>query len=182
MDWDSFLDFVLDREGRSVHTDHRDPGGQTAWGISRKYHPDWPGWALVDQGESSGPQFEASVRAFYRDLLAPFWDNLKPRIREAVCDAIVNMGEGTPTDNMLGAIELLQHSMNRIAGSTWMTVDGKFGPKTKAAVKTMDPAALAFAFCGFRLAEYADRARKYPSKRPFLSGWLWRVQQLMAAI
>jgi lysozyme family protein len=182
MNWDQFVEFVLDRESRVVHHDPRDPGGQTAWGISRKFHPGWPGWVLVDRGISSGPQFESLVRAFYRDFLSPYWDHLPPRLREAVCDAIVNMGPGRAGDQVKGAVEILQHAMNRIGGSEWVKVDGSFGPKTKAAVKTMDPGPLAFAVCAFRLAEYSERARRDPSARVFLAGWLRRVHLLMEAI
>ncbi len=182
MTWEQFFEWLMDREGRCVHTDKRDPGGQTAWGIARKYHPDWPGWVLVDRGYSSGPQFESLVRAFYRDLLAPYWDNLKPMVREAVCDAVVNMGAGKPGDKDKGAVEILQHAMNRLAGTEWVEVDGDFGPQTRAATKTMDPFALAYAVCAFRLAEYAERARRNPEKRVFLEGWLRRVHLLMEAI
>ncbi len=38
-EWKNFFNFLMDREVRSVTNDPRDPGGQTAWGIARKYHP-----------------------------------------------------------------------------------------------------------------------------------------------
>lgn len=182
MTWEQFFEWLMDREARTVHTDPRDPGGQTAWGIARKFHPGWPGWALVDQGSSSGPQFEALVRAFYRDLLAPYWDRLPAMLREAVCDAVVNMGPGRPGDNARGAVELLQHAINRLAGVNLVTEDGVLGPKTMGAVKRMDPAALAMTVCALRMGEYVARARRNPEKRVFLAGWLSRVHLLMETI
>lgn len=182
MNWEQFLEFVLDREDRSVSNDPRDPGGQTAWGISRKFHPDWPGWVLVDQGITSGPKFESLVRAFYRDLLAPFWDHLKPKAREAVCDAVVNMGTGRQKDKVKGGVEILQYALNLLAGTEWVEVDGDFGPQTKAAVKTVDPSALALAVCAVRMAEYGERVRQNPKKIVFLVGWIRRVNLLMGAI
>lgn len=45
---------VLDHEGLYSH-DARDPGGETYKGISRRAHPNWPGWAIIDQLKSDTP-------------------------------------------------------------------------------------------------------------------------------
>lgn len=53
-------------------TDHAaDYGRQTYAGISRRYHPDWKGWALVDDQRDVPEQL---VRAFYREQ---FWDAIE---------------------------------------------------------------------------------------------------------
>jgi len=150
----------------------------TAWGISRRYNPKWKGWELVDQGIVSGQQFEAAVELFYLALCRYYWSVMGERLREAFCDALVNMGPGKKGDKVLGAVELLQHAMNRLAGSDYVEVDGVFGPQTRAALKTVDRSALAYAFCALRCAEYAKRdGAKY-----YLSGWVRRVGLLMEAM
>lgn len=178
MNWPEFYSFVLDREARVVHQDPRDPGGMTAWGISRRYNPTWPGWDLVNQGIVSGQQFEAAVERFYLALCRYYWSCMGPRLREAFCDALINMGSGKKGDRVLGAVELLQHAMNRLAGSDYVTVDGVFGAQTRAALKTVDAGALAFTLCALRCAEYAAR----DGARYYLGGWIKRVGLIMEAI
>lgn len=182
MNWEQFFEFEMDREGRSVHQDYRDPGKQTAWGISRRFNPNWHGWSLVDRGIVSGPEFEAAVKDFYWRLCKFYFEGMAPRLREAFCDALVNMGPGKKGDHIRGAVEILQHAMNRMAGSDFVSVDGVYGPQTRAALKTVDPAALAYAMCAWRLAEYGQRAREGSAMRWALDGWINRVRSLMEVI
>lgn len=182
MTWEQFFTWIMDREARAITNDPRDPGGQTCWGISRRYHPRWPGWRLVDAGVVARSVLEPVVSDFYRGLLRGYWDTLPPRLAPAVCDAVVNMGAGRTGDEDLGAIELLQLALNRLAGSDYVDVDGDFGPQTRAAVRTADPAAVAFAVCALRQDEYAARCRRNPAKKVYLNGWLARVGSLMRII
>jgi lysozyme family protein len=182
MNFEEFIDFELARERHVVHQDPRDPGLQTASGISRRWNPGWHGWALVDRGVVSGPEYDAAVRDFYRRLLKFYWNIMPPRLREAFCDALVNMGAGRKGDAVMGAVELLQHAMNRLAGSGYVVVDGVFGPQTRAALKTVDPSALAYCLCAYRLVEYGLRARSGSEMRWALDGWINRVFLLMEAL
>lgn len=182
MTWEQFFAWLMAREGRTVTHDPRDPGGQTAWGISRRYHQLWRGWALVDRGIVSGPEFERAVSEFYAGAYKTLWESLPPRVREVLIDGMVNMGPGEAGDKKMGAVEILQVALNRLAGSDYVTVDGDLGSQTMAAVKTVDPSALAFAMCAIRMAEYNRRAIADVSKKVWLSGWIERVRLLMAAI
>ena len=182
MTWEAFLEFEFDREKRVVHQDPRDPGELTAWGISRRYHPHAAVWGLVDRGITSGPEFVAAVHDFYWRFLKFYWQAMQPRLREAFCDALVNMGPGKKGDRVHGAVELLQHAMNRLAGSSFVAVDGVFGKQTRAALKTLDASALAYCMCAYRQAEYAKRGRNGSEMRWALDGWLSRVFLLMEAI
>lgn len=175
MTWEQFFNWLMAWEGRTVHSDPRDPGGQTCWGISRRYHPGWPGWQLVDAGTTSVPDLERAVSAFYRVEYTELWALLPARVREVAVDTAVNMGH-------VYAVQCLQDAMNRLAGSEYVAVDGQLGPQTKAAIKTVDPSALAFTMAAIRMAEYNRRARKDKAKAVFLSGWLNRVSDLMGAI
>jgi lysozyme family protein len=53
MKWDEFFDWLMSKEGKAITADPRDAGGQTCWGISRRYNPQWTGWALVDAGATT---------------------------------------------------------------------------------------------------------------------------------
>lgn len=173
MTWEQFFEWLMKWEGKTVTNDPRDPGGQTAWGISRRYHPDWPGWALIDAGKTD--EVETLVSAFYRETYRTLWDAAPVRVRPVLVDTAVNMGS-------MYAVQLLQDGMNKLAGSEYLTVDGKWGPKTDYALKHAHHDGLAYAMCALRMAEYNRRARKDKSKQAFLQGWLNRVSDLMAAI
>jgi lysozyme family protein len=175
MTWEQFFEWLMKWEGETVTNDPRDQGGQTAYGISRRYHPQWPGWALIDQGVTSGRELEDLVSAFYRETYAALWDGAPVRVRPVLVDTAVNMGSTY-------AVQLLQDGMNKLAGSEYLTVDGKWGPKTDYALKHAHHDGLAYAMCALRMAEYNRRARKDKAKQVFLPGWLNRVADLMVAI
>lgn len=182
MKWDNFFNWMMDREGRLITSDPHDPGGQTAWGIARKYHPDWPGWKMVDAGITSGPVFEKAVSDFYMGFLGPYWNTMPERVREAFCDALCNMGPGKRGDKDLGAVEILQVALNRLAGHEYVEVDGNLGPNTRAAIKNLDPNGLAMTMCLMRIEEYRARVERDPRKSRYLAGWLNRVSLLARII
>lgn len=175
MTWEQFFEWLMKWEGKTITNDPRDPGGQTAWGISRRYHPDWPGWALIDRGENTGLNIEMAVSNFYRETYRSLWDAAPVRVRPVLVDTAVNMGSTY-------AVQLLQDGMNKLAGSEYLTVDGKWGPKTDYALKHAHHDGLAYTMCALRMAEYNRRARKDKNKQVFLGGWLNRVADLMVAI
>lgn len=171
MSWAQFFAWLLLWEGRKVHTTKGDAGLQTAWGISRRYHPDWRGWVLVDAG-NFGPALEAAVTEFYWDTYGPFWTALPARVRAAFVDTAVNMGVDY-------AISLTQDALNHLVGNRWVEVDGKWGPQTMAAMKTVDPAAVAGWMLALRAVEYARRGKEGDSRRQWLDGWMNRLRSLM---
>ena len=175
-EWNEFFAWLMDREERVVHTDPNDAGGQTCWGISRKYNPAWRGWALVDRGAWAA-DLEPVVKEFYENLLGKYWDILGDKIREAFCDAYVNMGGGRKGDKNEGAIELLQRAVNCLNAKKVLEVDGGFGNATARAVMGEDPIALAYTFCALRLCEYRKRKNK-----TYENGWLNRVQLMVEYI
>lgn len=180
VEWKNFFKFLMDREDRSVSNDPRDPGGQTAWGISRKYHPNWMGWALVDKGITKGPEFESAVVQFYANLLFPWWYLMEKRLREVFCDSFVNMGLGRAGDNNQDAGELLQQSLNLLAGSEYVKVDGDVGKITKLALSKENHTALAYTMIALRFSEYRKRGT---GKMAWAKeGWLNRVDHLLSYI
>lgn len=175
MQWAEFFDWLMEWEGRTVTDDPRDPGGLTAWGISRRYWPAWYGWRLVDNGITAGPEFESAVNDFYQGSYQGLWSVAPERVREVLVDTAINMGN-------VYAIQLLQASMCRLAGSRYLPVDGKWGPLTTEALKHAHHDGLAFTMCAGRMAEYVRRAGKDKAKLVFLQGWLNRVSGLMGVI
>lgn len=135
-----------------------DKGGWTFAGISRVFWPYWPGWALLDAGESwTSLRLAGLVQNFYFEK---FWmkingENLPPRIAQQVFDMAVNSG---PDD----AAMCLQCALGMVK------VDGDIGPKTCGAVRMADQVRLAMRF-------NAQRARHYAKSRPLQPGWFNRL-------
>lgn len=170
--WPQMRTWLLSWETLAVTDIPGDPGGQTAGGISRRYHPLASVWQLVDRGIASGPEYEAAVNEFYDQKYQPDFELLPRRMRAVFVDTAVNMGR-------VYAIQATQAALCRIAGTDYVNIDGVMGPQTLTAVKHCDPSAVAFAMCALRLAEYGRRGRKGDSRRAFLDGWINRVRDLM---
>ncbi|WP_390484105.1 glycosyl hydrolase 108 family protein, partial [Staphylococcus pseudintermedius] len=81
------------------------PGGQTAWGISRRYFPKWAGWGLVDSGRANDTRFESLVSEFYLTQYADLWRCIPARANAVAVDTAINMGRAY-------AIQCLQDAMN----------------------------------------------------------------------
>jgi lysozyme family protein len=94
-------------------------GGETYKGISRRYHPSWPGWKIVDacKGKSdflnkiySDEKLEELVIGFYKEH---FWDvNLldevsSQSVANEMFDTGVNMGVGRAAKFLQKALNVL---------------------------------------------------------------------------
>jgi lysozyme family protein len=136
--------------------DSNDAGGETFRGISRVSHPDWEGWAIVDDIKNSlGPQkwnsrntwkkiddlaaekigLNRLTRDFYeQNYYGPLF-NLIPKIPTLVIDKMfdlrVNMGAKNSN-------KILQRAINSLANKN-LVVDGQLGPKTIDAAREIDP-------------------------------------------
>ncbi|MBF0261078.1 MAG: hypothetical protein HQL97_04440 [Magnetococcales bacterium] len=168
-----------------------DRGGETYRGISRVYHPKWPGWPLIDRLKNSagvpviqGADLESlngMVEAFYQ---SEFWvrcgcDRIGHQgIAEELFDSAVNVG-------VVAAQTWLQESINilnvRFRLSGQLTVDGHIGPGTLAAVaKMLERGTGVLLFRLMNLAQgahYLNLARKDPVQAKFLAGgWLDRIE------
>ena len=74
-----FLDIyriVMEYEGGYVNHPN-DPGGETYKGISRRAHPNWKGWQLIDQKK---PVPEQLVQEFYYNN---YWLRLRSEDRKS---------------------------------------------------------------------------------------------------
>lgn len=165
------LEHTLEMEGGYSH-DPKDPGGETYRGISRRYHPDWPGWRLVDSEKPlrwnqtcHNPTVEFLAREFYQ---REFWEpvrrwGLPDRTTMKLFDTGVNVG-------ISQAVRFLQ----RAAGAT---VDGRMGPQTKGAVMGMDEQALLERFAAEQMKHY----RRFCNRQGYdLDGFRRRAMWLPA--
>lgn len=170
--FDDALRFVLRWEGG--YANHpADPGGETYRGISRRAHPDWHGWAVLDtmaDKDAQSLQLELAVRAFYRKR---YWDPiygdlLPPRVALAVFDWAVHSG--------------VRHAVRALQRLVGAKVDGVMGPETLAATE---------AYIDRRAAEEIVAARRTfirrllaqrPALAVFEDGWENRIEGLARAI
>lgn len=168
---------VLKYEGGYVD-DKDDRGGETFKGISRKFHPDWKGWQIIDRlkfqkRELKSDELESLVYDFYLGLwfksAADTIDRISPKLAAEYFDAVVNMGEKE-------AVLILQRVIN-IYSDKKIKVDGILGPKTLEALEdlvSLDED-LAMAFKNYRVRAYADIVKNNPKYLKYISGWIDRA-------
>jgi lysozyme family protein len=147
-----------------------DKGGETYCGISRKWHPNWLGWKLVDKHKPlkrneiiNDPELTSLVRSFYK---VNFWDAFKGDLIESQKIATFTFDwQVTSWDD---ATEALQ----RIVG---VTPDGKVGKTTIAAVNHWNEASLLGKLIQARKQFYKELVANDPKQKDNLKGWLSRV-------
>lgn len=76
-----------------------DPGGETYKGVSRRAHPDWPGWKIIDTSLigrlDENQELQGLVHLVYRQS---YWDKLRldevtsQRVASETYDTAVNLG------------------------------------------------------------------------------------------
>lgn len=157
--FDAALVSVLEHEGGWA--DHpKDPGGATMKGVTLKTYSDWLGReASKDELRNiPGEHLKTIYKTRYWDAVRA--DELPAGVDYAVFDMAVNSGPGR-------AAKLLQAAVGA-------TPDGAIGPKTLAAVKAQDPAALIFVFQDKR----QDFLESLPTFAIFGKGWTHRVDSV----
>ena len=175
--------------------DPDDLGGETFRGISRKYHPCWPGWDLIDaytfgEPRNVGADTEAEMMAdpvlsrlveeFYK---AMFWDRFLgdlieyAQVAQELFDTGVNLGVGR-------AVRFLQAGLNVLNRNGDMfddlVEDGVMGRKTLEALSLLGHRE------GIRVllkvmnimqgAHYVERMRQSPTQEKYARGWFKRVE------
>lgn len=173
------------------YADHKDDkGGETAFGIARKFWPDWEGWKKIDEYKAqyykTKPRTMLStwinnsakvvteptmdmVSMFYK---TNFWDVMKldaildQQLANTVYDFAVNSG----TDR---AARTLQQAAND-TGLVTLSVDGKIGAKSLAAINALNPQNVYMNYNRRREAFYRSIASG--SQAQFLKSWLNRLK------
>lgn len=161
--------FTLKYEGGYVN-DPEDRGGETYRGITRKNHPNWPGWAKIDEIKPVHgviiPELEDEVNDFYRDKYWGLIENIcNGGVAAFVFDWKVNSG--------FHAIEALQ----KIIGAK---VDGVLGNNTILKTNNYNGSLLSELIAA-RRKFVADIVRRSPIQKKFLNGWLNRIAAFEAS-
>jgi len=174
-----FLPLLLKNEGYYSNRT-ADTGGETYRGISRRYHPTWAGWTLVDQEKRKhggalpwnhrifNPLLDSLIEKFYK---RNFWDGflldniLDENLQHILFDQIVNSGGY--------AIKSLQRVLKESFGKR-LIVDGAIGPKTIEATNSVEPQALFEAYKKKREDYYDKLGNKQPENK---EGWLARIRR-----
>jgi lysozyme family protein len=90
-------------------------------------------------------------------------------------DCAVNCGVG-------GAAKQLQRSLNNLAKSAVVVIDGVIGPASLAAINRVDCQELVRCYLDVRTAYYNGIVAKNSSQGDFLKGWLGRLARVGAEV
>jgi lysozyme family protein len=180
---------VLGHEGGYVN-DPKDSGGETMKGISRRYHPEWTGWPIIDTIKKNYPRAswskvmdaDASVSKLVQDFYkGKYWtplmlDEIAPALRFELFDTAINMGRKT-------AVTFLQRSLNVLNRGAVdypdIEADGKIGRNTVAAANaSRDMETLLKVLNCLQGAHYVELAERSPKNERFMRGWINRRVQL----
>lgn len=157
---------------------------ETYWGVDRRWHPTWAGWALIDG--LHGPTFAAQLaaaaarldpllREFYR---AEFWNVVAGDVMadQAIADELFDAGVmSDPNDG----VRFLQRALNGLndTGAAWdrLAVDGACGRKTQDAVaaarERYESTHIVAAQKAYRLVHCLEA----PGRAGYVAGWVTRI-------
>lgn len=172
-------------EGGYVN-DPNDKGGETYMGISRRFHPDWEGWGIVDAFKNNhainrgmiidDPDLHEHVAGFYFD---EFWNPLRlnwitsQAIANEIYDTAVNMGPKVAAKILQRALNLLNRDAkdyqdipeDGVIGKETISLTEKY-PMSDVLLKVLN---------GLQFSRYADICERDPSQEANFRGWLTRV-------
>lgn len=170
--------------------DPDDKGKETYMSISRKHHPKFKGWAIIDAARENGepiPFMELLVMKYWKDN---FWnvfdgDQHPQIISDEMLDISINMSPSA-------AIKMLQKTLNILnydskdwkKGSRFLfadlVVDGLYGGKTASGLKeiiNLKGVEVIHKHLNTKQAAYYDEiALRDPTQRKWIGGWYSRVQ------
>lgn len=180
---------TMGHEGGYVN-DKDDAGGETYRGISRRFHPSWPGWQYIDQAKGMdnfpavlkiSKDLQADVLNFYR---AQFWDRFNgdavaevaPSLANELFDTAVNMGVHRAVIFLQQALNVLNRNQQIYAD---LVPDGKFGTNTMKALQAYigndEPKLLLVVMNALQANHYLEYMGKDPVQEKYARGWFKRV-------
>ena len=153
--FDEIIQITLDHEGGYVH-DPKDLGGETNFGIAKRFYPDVDIKNLTEEG----------AKEIYKK---DYWDrnkvdDLPDELKHFFFDCCVNQGRGR-------AVKLLQQTC--VAKGADIAIDGGMGPATLGAIKKYKPELERCRM--YRVKFYMDLVARKPEQERFLYGWFRRA-------
>ena len=156
VNFDEIIEVVLEHEGGYVN-DPDDAGGETKYGIAKRWYPD------VDIKNLT---IEQAVEIYKKD----YWDknkveSLPQNLWHIYFDMCVNMGKRT-------AVKVLQRAA--VNKGRDIEVDGGLGPMTIGALKGVELDRVR----AFRVKYYVDLITARPEQEKFFLGWFRRATEV----
>lgn len=158
-----------------------DHGGETDYGIARKFWPAWTGWNIIDlyKKQNGGVHgidaymannaiMQASIANFYKQN---FWDVNKLDLihDQQIADNVYDFGVNSGTSEAAKVLQLV----------SGVSQDGIIGNATIAAVNSLDAKSLYDRYNAERVAFYHKLAVN-PGQLQFLKSWLSRIKPYAA--
>lgn len=174
--------------------DPDDFGKETYMGISRRYHPGWSGWQIIDYYKNvyksnlekfkarltSDKELSNRVKLFYK---TNYWDiNIlgefnSQDIANELFDTGVNLGYNDAAAFLQLALNVLNKN-NKLYDD--LVVDGKIGPKTFAAMEAcLEYRGDSYLYKVLNILQghhYVNRMGDNSTQEKFAYGWLDRVE------
>ena len=151
-EFDDIIEITLHHEGGYVH-DPNDLGGETNFGIAKRFYPD------VDIKNLTKEEASDIYRRDYWDKNKV--DEMPEQLRHVYFDMCVNQGRGR-------AVKILQRAAN--AKGAGLKVDGGMGPMTIAAMDGVELDRVR----AYRIKYYAELVTRKPDLEKFYFGWFRR--------
>lgn len=160
-DFEQSFSEIIGLEGGYVF-DPSDKGGETKWGISKRFHP------YVDIKNLSK---EEAKQIYWRDYWNPLCLSVveDDTIATEIFEQAVNMGRALAAFHVQWSLALC---------GIEVAVDGFLGQQTAAAINSLGQRLKQpFLKClnGFQFKKYLDIVNNDPSQKKFFVGWLKRV-------
>ena len=154
--FDDIIDVVLEHEGGYVN-DPNDLGGETKYGITKRFYPD------IDIKNLTK---EEAKQIYYKD----YWkknkcDKIPDKLKHIYFDMTINMGRKT-------ASKVLQRASNNKGMD--LEIDGMLGPNTFKAIENLETERVR----AYRIKYYVDLINKRPEQEKFYFGWFRRSLQV----
>lgn len=173
---------ILIRNEGGYLNDSDDWGGETFMGISRRFHPNWQGWTIIDFYRSNGGTIRngeylpAKEQSWIMPLVFDWYKQQWSRSQAGKINSqeVANIY----FDFWILAAEpvaLMQSTLNQLGHN--LVVDNIIGPKTLAAINNTDPNLLHDTYKQMRLGYHKERVQSGAVHAKFLPGWEKRTNK-----